>query len=146
MKDKKVLMVVAILVVVLVVFFLVRSGSNQLGILTNPVATPESQSTAITPNPEPTTVQSGSKLSPIVVSIRGSNFSPNNISAKKGTMIIWRNEDSQSHSVTSVGGTELSSGTLIPGDVYSHKFNTIGTFKYKCSIHPTMVGTVKITE
>jgi plastocyanin len=35
-----------------------------------------------------------------------------------------------------------NSGILNPGGSFPFKFTTAGTFTYKCTIHPGMVGTI----
>ncbi|MEK6917789.1 MAG: plastocyanin/azurin family copper-binding protein [Nanoarchaeota archaeon] len=50
--------------------------------------------------------------------------------------------DSAPHTVTSDSGSELNSGTISNGGVYSHTFNTAGTYKYHCAFHTSMKATV----
>lgn len=79
------------------------------------------------------------------VTIAGMAFSPATITVKKGTSVTWTNNDSVSHTVTGNNGGPNSS-TLGNGQSYSFTFNTTGTFKYICAIHPSMTGTVIVTE
>ncbi len=74
-------------------------------------------------------------------------FSPAAITVKAGTKVTWKNNDSTTHTVTendSQAGP--ASGNLAPGSSYSFTYTTAGTFKYHCSIHPDMTGTVTVTE
>lgn len=80
------------------------------------------------------------------ISIMNLSFSPSNTTVKKGTQVTWTNNDSTAHTVTADSGTGPSSGTLQPGGKYSFTFNDVGTFKYHCSIHPDMTGSVTVTE
>lgn len=74
-------------------------------------------------------------------------FSPSNITVKKGTTVSWTNKDSTAHTVTENDSqTGPDSGNLANGKSYSFTYNAVGTFKYHCSIHPNMVGTVTVTE
>jgi plastocyanin len=41
-------------------------------------------------------------------------------------------------------GGQWSSGNIAPGSHFTTTFNTAGTFTYHCSLHPNMVGTVKV--
>ena len=69
-------------------------------------------------------------------------FSPPTLTINKGDTIFWRNMDSTPHTITSDSGSELDSGILSQGQIYSHTFNTTGTFNYYCIPHPYMKGTI----
>ena len=74
-------------------------------------------------------------------------FSPQNITVKRGTKVTWTNNDTVAHDVTETDSKDgPKSGTLNTGESYSFTFDTVGTFKYHCSIHPSMTGTVTVTE
>ncbi len=72
-------------------------------------------------------------------------FNPDTLSVRKGTTVIWTNEDTAPHTVTGTNGGPVS-GTLSKGQNFSYTFNTAGTFSYYCKIHPQMKGVVKVTE
>jgi plastocyanin len=81
------------------------------------------------------------------VAVQNFTFSPADITVKKGTTVTWTNKDSITHTVTENDGqTGPDSGDLAPGKTYSFTFNTVGTFKYHCAIHPEMLGTVTVTD
>ena len=81
------------------------------------------------------------------VTIKDFAFSPANITVKKGTTVTWTNQDSTAHTVTETDGKDgPGSGNLDQGKSYSFTFNTVGTFSYDCSIHPSMTGKVTVTE
>jgi plastocyanin len=74
-------------------------------------------------------------------------FSPASITVKKGTTVTWTNKDSATHTVTENDGQKgPDSADLAQGKTYSFTFDTVGTFKYHCTIHTTMTGTVTVTE
>jgi len=60
------------------------------------------------------------------------------LTIKEGDTVVWTNMDSMSHTIKSDSGSELSSNSLSNGQTYSHTFNSVGTFNYHCSIHPSM--------
>jgi plastocyanin len=70
-------------------------------------------------------------------------FSPRSVTISTGDRITWKNKSdaSEGHTVT---GDGLDSGRLKQGDKYTFKFKKSGTFKYLCSFHPDMKGTVKV--
>lgn len=72
------------------------------------------------------------------VEISNFAFSPATLTIKAGDTVVWTNQDSVSHTVTSDSGSELGSSTLGNGQTYSRTFNTAGTYSYHCSIHTYM--------
>jgi len=74
-------------------------------------------------------------------------FSPASITVKKGTTVTWTNKDGATHTVTEVDSqTGPDSGDLASSKSYSFTYTTTGTFKYHCAIHPSMVGSVTVTN
>jgi plastocyanin len=105
-----------------------------------------SGSDSTSPN-ESTANDSAAPSSSNSVTIKDFAFSPASITVKKGTTVTWTNSDTTTHTVTeSDGQTGPDSGSLPSGKTYSFTFNTTGTFKYKCTLHPNMTGTVTVTE
>jgi plastocyanin len=81
------------------------------------------------------------------VTIENFAFNPANITVKKGTTVTWTNKDSSPHTVIETDGqTGPNSGDLATGKTFTFTYNTVGTFKYHCSIHSSMTGTVTVTE
>ena len=77
-------------------------------------------------------------------------YQPNPVNVTMGQEVIWTNDDSQIHTVTSGTGPSdpelgalFDSGILSPGDTFRHVFNQTGKFPYYCTLHPQMVGTVE---
>src|SRR4051812_8567307 len=63
----------------------------------------------------------------------------------QGTTVMWVNDDTTAHTVTSDDGTSFASGLLNQGDTFSHVFNEAGDFPYHCIPHPNMTGMVHVT-
>jgi plastocyanin len=81
------------------------------------------------------------------VTISDFAFSPADIAVKKGDTVTWTNNDAAAHNVAETDGRDgPKSGNLNKGESYSFTFNDVGTFKYNCSIHPQMTGTVTVAE
>lgn len=81
------------------------------------------------------------------ITIQNFAFSPASTTVKKGTTVTWTNQDSTTHTVTETDSqTGPDSGDLAPGKSYSFTYSTVGTFKYHCTIHASMTGTVTVTE
>jgi plastocyanin len=71
-------------------------------------------------------------------------FRPRNITIARGTKVRWRNRGIASHTTTSNTGI-WDSGLVAPGDSWGRVFKKAGTFKYHCSVHPTMTGVITVT-
>ncbi len=73
-------------------------------------------------------------------------FSPANFTAKVGQTVTWSNGDGSTHTVTTQGSTLFDSGNIPSGGTFTYTFTQLGTYKYYCTIHPWMVGTVVVTS
>jgi len=69
-------------------------------------------------------------------------FSPKTVTITVGMTVVWTNNTTVDHTVTSNTGSTLNSGLIAPGGTYKHTFKKKGTFGYHCSIHPFMMGTI----
>jgi plastocyanin len=70
-------------------------------------------------------------------------FNPQQIRIKAGTTVTWTNNDDIPHTVTSAT-LVFRSQALDTGDKFSYTFKAPGTYKYFCSLHPHMTGTVVV--
>jgi len=79
------------------------------------------------------------------VQITNFAFAPADVTVVAGTTVTWTNEDTTQHDVFAppVG---LQSPVLNQNDSYAHTFSSPGTYRYICSIHPFMHGTVVVTS
>jgi plastocyanin len=84
-------------------------------------------------------------------------YIPNPLEANVGDTVTWINDDFTTHTATSgdpgsgstgiFGGSEDSPEIIGPeGDTQSYTFDEAGEFPYYCTLHPSMVGTVVVTE
>lgn len=78
------------------------------------------------------------------VTIAGLKFSPANLTVRAGTTVTWTNTDPVAHNVTSSGSGPLHSPTLNKGASYSYTFTKAGTYRYVCTFHNWMHGTVTV--
>ena len=79
------------------------------------------------------------------VDIRNFEFNPPSLPIAVGDTVVWTNNDGTLHTVTSTDGSgELASGDIPDGGTYSHKFDNIGVFTYRCDRHPSMTGSVAV--
>ena len=76
------------------------------------------------------------------VSIDNFTFAPAQLTVKVGTTVTWTNHDDIPHTVVSAG--KFRSKTLDTDDSFSFTFTAAGDYKYFCSLHPHMTGTIKV--
>ena len=103
---------------------------------TSPTAAPETTAPAAT--------SGGDSSSASAAKIEGFAFHPDTIKVKAGQKVTWTNDDSTTHTVTADDGS-FDSGSLPAGKAFSFTFAGPGTFKYHCSIHASMMGTVEVS-
>jgi len=75
------------------------------------------------------------------VVIKDFMFTPTSLKVKAHSTVTWINKDDEPHTVTSETGLFRSSA-LDTDQSFSFKFDTAGTYKFVCSIHPRMTGTI----
>ena len=78
------------------------------------------------------------------VSIAGFAFGPATMNAAVGDTVVWTNNDSAPHTVTSDTGNLLQSANLSQGQTFQHIFAGAGTFAYHCAIHLSMHGSITV--
>jgi plastocyanin len=79
------------------------------------------------------------------VSIDNFAFAPTTLTVRAGSTVTWTNHDEEPHTVAATDGSFHSPG-MGTGATFSHTFPTPGNFDYVCSIHPSMHGTVVVTQ
>jgi plastocyanin len=85
-------------------------------------------------------------------------FTPNPVSVSLASatagLVQWVNNDQTggvyggtgtTHNITADDGS-FTSGNLAPGATFGETFTVAGSYAYHCSIHPTMKGTVIVTQ
>jgi plastocyanin len=89
-------------------------------------------------------IPSNSTVVRIVANAGSNSFSPNPVEVKVGETVTWINDDGR-HTVTSKDGV-FDSGMMGKGQSFSFTFDKAGEYPYFCEPHPSMVGTVVVTE
>ncbi len=76
-------------------------------------------------------------------------FLPPMITVNPGDEVVWSNDDSVVHTVTSGTISDadglFDSNLFMAGETFSHTFDTLGNYDYFCKVHPWMVGQVLVT-
>jgi len=85
------------------------------------------------------------------------SYGPDNVSIRVGQTVTWRNTSIVTHSVTAdparspkaalpPGVPAFDSGDVRAGEVFSRTFTVPGTYRYYCTHHDGMVGTITVTR
>jgi amicyanin len=76
------------------------------------------------------------------VTIDNFTFSPAEVKVKVGDTVTWTNHDDIPHTVVSAG--KFRSKAMDTDNTFSFTFTAAGEYKYFCSLHPHMTGTIKV--
>ena len=78
----------------------------------------------------------------VKVTIDNFTFEPAQLAVKVGTTVTWTNRDDIPHTVVSAG--KFRSKTMDTDGTFTFTFTSAGEYKYFCSLHPHMTGTIKV--
>ena len=127
-------------------FFLVAAFVLCIAIAADSILTPALGQATSSSNTAQVSIVAGSSSTP------GPNsYNPSPLTVKVGTTVVWTNNDSTLHTVTSglpsggPVGKLFDSSYLSPGKTFNYTFSKAGTFDYHCTLHPTMVGKVIVS-
>jgi plastocyanin len=76
------------------------------------------------------------------ITIDNFTFAPAELTVKVGTTVTWTNHDDIPHTIVSAG--KFRSKALDTDNSFSFTFTAAGDYKYFCSLHPHMTGTIKV--
>jgi plastocyanin len=77
------------------------------------------------------------------VNVQFSAYGPSQVDVLPGTVVVWSNVSTRTHTVTAYDGT-FDSGHLEPGRRFQVRFARPGAYRYHCSIHPSIVGEIDV--
>jgi plastocyanin len=100
-------------------------------------STPSSPSAPASPGPD---------ITINIVGINGANsFAPSPTTINAGQRVVWKNTDTtRSHDASADNGAFTTPILASGASSDPVTMNTRGTFTYKCTIHPSMVGTITV--
>jgi len=140
----------------LVVLVLIGGGLTWLilnktttGVPASDTSTPTTTTQSVAPAPSSTDMTTATTVD---VVMKNTAFEPSTIKIKKGTKVVWTNQDSIQHNVvadssSNAAGLPTTNSLLSKGESYSFTFNTVGTITYHCLPHASfMKGTVEVVE
>jgi plastocyanin len=74
------------------------------------------------------------------------SYAPNPANVQAGQQVRWHNADGTAHTATQDGGG-FDTGAISPGATSAPvTITTTGTLNYHCAFHPSMVGTLNVTQ
>jgi plastocyanin len=77
------------------------------------------------------------------VSVQFSAYGPSQLDVLPGTSVVWSNVSARTHTVTAYDGA-FDSGHLDPGRRFAVTFGRPGSFRYHCTIHPSITGEIDV--
>ena len=83
----------------------------------------------------------GTKQGTRTVIIESTKFEPATLRVRRGDTVVWINKDPFPHTATGTPGT-FDSRNIGPDRSWKYVPKKAGTFSYRCTLHPTMVGTL----
>jgi len=95
-----------------------------------------------TPTPTPSPGSGAASTISIVGNLGAQSFTPNPGAAAQGTTVAWKNTDGITHHIVMNDGS-LDTGDIGPGQSSAALAMVVDGGNYHCSIHPTMVGSIK---
>jgi plastocyanin len=87
-----------------------------------------------------TTAQSAGTM---MIKVENYSFMPSELTVAPGTTVTWINKDDSPHTISSTDHV-LASKAMDTDDQFSFTFDKEGDYKYFCTLHPYMVGVVKV--
>src|SRR4051812_48623736 len=85
------------------------------------------------------------EIAPVEITIDNFAFEPAVLTIAPGTQVTWVNRDEEPHTVVSATKEQpFKSQALDTNDKFSFVFAKPGTYKYFCSVHSHMVGTIVV--
>ena len=76
-------------------------------------------------------------------------YIPYHVTVSAGEEIIWSNDDTAAHTVTSGSPSDgpsgaFDSGLFMAGESYSTTLDESGEYPYFCMVHPWMIGNITV--
>ena len=87
------------------------------------------------------TDQSATASRAVTERIVGLSYRPTPLTVSAGTRVVFSNQDSGAHTATQNGGG-FDTGRIRPGKSAAVTFKRPGTYRFHCTIHPSMKGKI----
>ncbi|MFE3545472.1 cupredoxin family copper-binding protein [Nocardia sp. NPDC059177] len=99
-----------------------------------------------TPRPvNTTTTQTYDGPTALTVDVSDMSFSPADATIKVGETVTWEFDDKAPHNVQGIGDKAMGiNSPIIKKGEWSYTFTQPGTYRYLCTLHPDMRGTITV--
>ncbi|WP_336085257.1 cupredoxin domain-containing protein [Nocardia sp. SSK8] len=99
-----------------------------------------------TPRPvNTTTTTTHSGPTALTVDVSGMKYSPADATIKVGETVTWKFSDKAPHNVQGIGDKAMGiNSPIIDKGEWSYTFTQPGTYRYLCTLHPDMRGTITV--
>ncbi|PWV77619.1 plastocyanin [Nocardia neocaledoniensis] len=92
-----------------------------------------------------TTTQTEHKPTNLTVEVSDMKYSPADATIKVGQTVTWKFSDKAPHNVQGIGDKAMGiNSPIIDKGEWSYTFTQPGTYRYLCSLHPDMRGTITV--
>jgi plastocyanin len=98
---------------------------------------------ALSARPQAAQEMTENSKSRYAVEISDFSFQPAVLKVPTGSVVTWTNKDEEPHTVVSTDNA-FRSRALDTDESFSFTFKKAGSYKYFCSMHPAMVGTILV--
>jgi plastocyanin len=85
----------------------------------------------------------GAAVKPQEVNIEFSDYRPSQLDILPGETVSWTNVSQRTHTVTSDTGL-FDSDSVVQNGHFAFRFDEVGTYRYHCTIHPSITGEVDV--
>lgn len=86
----------------------------------------------------------------VTLDINMFRYQPEVIEVPVGATVVWTNRDDIDHTVTTAPGSDpalrFDSGRFGQGETFARTFAEPGEYRYICSLHPSMTGTIRVVR
>ncbi|MFD4431047.1 cupredoxin family copper-binding protein [Nocardia sp. NPDC058497] len=92
-----------------------------------------------------TTTQTEHKPTDLAIDVSGMKYSPADVTIKVGETVTWKFSDKAPHNVQGIGDKAMGiNSPIIDKGEWSYTFTQPGTYRYLCSLHPDMRGSITV--
>ncbi|MFX0580504.1 cupredoxin domain-containing protein [Nocardia nepalensis] len=106
---------------------------------------PAPSSTAKAGSQTTSTKSGDTKSAAVTIDVADMKFSPADVTVKVGDTVTWKFKDSVPHTVQGIGDKAMGiNSPIFDKGEWSYTFFAPGTYRYLCSLHPQMRGTVTV--
>lgn len=93
-----------------------------------------------------TTTPTEHKPTNLTIDVTGMKYSPADATIKVGETVTWKFSDKAPHNVQGIGDKAMGiNSPIIDKGEWSYTFTQPGTYRYLCSLHPDMRGSITVS-